>query len=170
MYVAAAIVVLLFVVWALRSKPATTARHGATGTAAVAQNTAAPAGSTDTSAANKAWPTRTLEPDKTAAAASAPAPAKTPGAIKTDAASLSGPVWRVVVYTFNHEEDADKKVRALNSRHPHLEAQVFTPNGQSGPYLITVGGRMTREDATHFRARALSSGMPRDSYIQNFKP
>ncbi len=171
MYVAAGILVLLFLIWALRSKPATTPSHGVTGTAAVAQNAAAPAANTDTSTASKAWPTRTLEPDnKTAAAASAPAAMKTPGVTKAEAVSASGAVWRVIVYTFNRSEDAEKKVRALNAKHPHLQAQVFTPNGQSGPYLITVGGRMTREDAAHFRSRALGSGMPRDSYIQNYKP
>jgi hypothetical protein len=171
MYVAAGVLVLLFVIWALRSKPAASASRGAAGTAAVAQNAATPAATSDTSTANKAWPTRTLEPDnKTAAAANAIAPTKAPGVTKAEAVSASGPVWRVVVYTFNRSEDAERKVRALNAKHPHLQAQVFTPNGQSGPYLITVGGRMTREDAAHFRSRALASGMPRDSYIQNYKP
>lgn len=177
MYVAAAALVVVLLIWVLRSKPSRTA-NAVPAAATPATQTTAPAVSTpannSTAANSKAWPTRTLEPDKSGAGTtSARLPAvlgKPSSASKPAGAVSSAAVWRVVVYTFNRQEDAEKKVRTINSKHPRLEAQVFSPSGHSSPYLVTVGGRMTREDAARFRRGAVGSGLPRDSYIQNYKP
>jgi hypothetical protein len=178
-YAAAAFVALLLIIWASRSKTVKTpSATPSAATSASPNGIAAPANrakETAGAATGSAWPTRTLEPEKSTSAAgvqkasgetSRPVvPSKADGA-----AASSGAVWRVVVYTFNRQEDAEKRVRTLNSKHPHLQAQVFSPAGHSAPYLVTVGGRMTREDAARFRSKALGSGMPRDSYMQNFRP
>jgi hypothetical protein len=60
-------------------------------------------------------------------------------------------------------------VQSVNSRHPNLEAKLFTPRANAGPYLVTVGGAMTREQAARLRKRVLRLGLPRDSYIQSYK-
>lgn len=169
-YAAGALAVLLLLFWALRSKPVPTPIvSGAVANPAVHGGATPPATtSTEDSTANKAWPTRTLEPDKPASV-TRPATAETAKPTNT-ASSKSGPaLWRVVVYTFNRQEDAEKKAHTLNAKHPHLQAQVFSPNGHAGPYLVTIGGRMSREDAAKLRSRALGSGIPRDTYIQNYK-
>jgi len=157
MYLAAGALVLLLMFWALRSKPAKTpvgatplVQNGATTKPNNAET------NSSTAANGKAWPTRTLEPEKPASS--------------VNGKTRAEPVRRVVVYTFNRQEDAEKKARAVNAKHSHLEAQVFSPRGHSGPYLVTIGGRMTREDARRFRSKGLGSGMPRDSYVQNYKP
>ena len=77
-------------------------------------------------------------------------------------------MWRVVVFTYNHQGDAEKKAQSVNQKHPNLNASVFSPAG-NGPYLVTLGGAMTREEAQQLRRKALREGMPRDSYIQNYK-
>jgi hypothetical protein len=77
-------------------------------------------------------------------------------------------VWRVVLYTFSREEDAQKRAQAINGKHPGLDAQTFSPSN-SHMYLVVAGGRMTRSDAARLRLKALREGMPRDSYIQNYK-
>lgn len=167
-YVVAGILIVLFLIWTLRPKPGKAVNHGSAAITS-AQNAGSPAAKTTASPTDtKAWPTRTLEPDKSASATTNPTASPVPA--KPDVGTLNGPVWRVIVYTFNREADAEKKVKSLNAKHPHLEAQVFTPTANSGPYLVTVGGKMTRENAARFRSKAVSMGLPHDSYIQNYKP
>ncbi|MBV8573361.1 MAG: protein kinase [Acidobacteriaceae bacterium] len=115
------------------------------------------------------WPTRTLAPDKTGKNERAainksvrPAPVQT----RADG-SVHGSVWRVVLYTYAREGDAQKKAQSLNDRHVHLGAEVFSPNGGS-PYLVVAGGKMTHDEAVRMRTNALRMGMPHDSYIQNY--
>ncbi len=170
MYLAAgAVALLLLVVWASRPKQAKTiapANRVPAVASSSAPTTAAPP-------VDKAWQTRTLEPEKALPGAVTPTekaePAKRSPVSKAEAAAASGAVWRVVVYTFSKPADAQKRAHTINAKHPRLAAQVFSPNGQTGPYLVTLGGRMSREDAARWRSRAIGSGMPRDSYIQNYK-
>jgi hypothetical protein len=118
-----------------------------------------------------------MEPVKTGERPATPAPsasAPTSAAKPTDDvnaagnAALSGRTqWRVVAYTYNREEQAQKKASSLAKRDPSLNPQVFTPNGRA-PYLVTVGGPMTREQAEAFKRKAWSAGLPRDLYAQNY--
>jgi hypothetical protein len=82
-------------------------------------------------------------------------------------ATENGPIWRVVVYTYGQQSAADARADAINKKYPQLHAQTFTPTGKS-PFLVTVGGAMSRTDAARFRRTALSLGMPRDTYAQNY--
>ena len=83
--------------------------------------------------------------------------------------TVNGPVWRVVLFTYAREADAEKKAQSINEKHPDFQASVFRPGGDSGPYLVTAGGKMTRDDAVRLRHRVINLGFPRDSYIQNYK-
>jgi eukaryotic-like serine/threonine-protein kinase len=49
-----------------------------------------------------------------------------------------------------------------------LRPEVFTPNGRA-PYLVTVGGVMSRDEAFAMARKARSEGLPRDSYAQNYR-
>lgn len=114
-----------------------------------------------------AWPTKTLDPEAKSSAQSHINPKEQ--AIAAHKTSDTGkPVWRLVLFTYNRQSDADKKAQAINARHAELHAQVFSPSGSGKPYLVTAGGQMTREDAARERQRAVRAGMPRDSYIQNY--
>jgi hypothetical protein len=75
----------------------------------------------------------------------------------------------VVAYTFNAQGDAEKKAHSINSKHPALKAEVFSPNANTGPYLVIVGGQMSREKAAAERRTALRAGLPRDTYVQNYQ-
>jgi hypothetical protein len=91
----------------------------------------------------------------------APAPAKpTPVVAKA--------MWRVVAFTYRTPDAAAKKVRQLNQHHPDLHAAVFSPKQRRGYYLVTLGGRMTHEDAVHLQRTAKGKGLPRDLYVQNY--
>jgi cell division septation protein DedD len=75
--------------------------------------------------------------------------------------------WRVVAYTYNREEQAQKKSATIAQEHPELRPEVFTPSGHA-PYLVTVGGVMNRDDAFAFVQKARNSGLPSDTYAQNY--
>jgi cell division septation protein DedD len=165
-YMAAAVLVVVLVLWSARPKrsPAHPTPAKSTIPAADVQY--------------KAWETRTLPPADAATRRPKPEPARTvpapppsrpePVPAKSGSGTINGPVWRVVLYTYAREEDAQKKARTLNAKQPRLDAHVFSPNGK-GLYLVTAGEGMSREDAVRIRKQALSIGMPHDSYIQNYR-
>jgi len=75
--------------------------------------------------------------------------------------------WYVIAYTYNHEDQAWKKVASIMKRHPALEPQVVAPGGH-GPFLVAIGGPMTRDGAASARSKALREGMPRDTFVRNY--
>jgi hypothetical protein len=75
--------------------------------------------------------------------------------------------WRVVVFTYNHADQAQKKVATIAQKHADLRPEVFTPTGRS-PYLVTVGGVMSSDQASAFAQRVRRLGLPRDTYAQNY--
>lgn len=77
-------------------------------------------------------------------------------------------IWRVVAYTYNHQDQAEHKAQTINSKYPDMKAEVFSPKGDGAPYLVTLGGPMERDAAFQFRNRAVSQGLPRDTYAQNY--
>ena len=88
------------------------------------------------------------------------------GARPTGAAA--GSQWRLVAYTFNREEQAQRKVEAIAQTHPALKPEVFTPSGRA-PYLVALGGWMSVDEAAALKSKARSEGMPRDIYTQNYR-
>jgi hypothetical protein len=77
-------------------------------------------------------------------------------------------LWRVVAYTYNRQDQAQHKAETIAQSHPDLKPEVFTPNGRA-PYLVTLGGGMSREDAFALSGKAKREGMPRDIYAQNYR-
>ena len=75
--------------------------------------------------------------------------------------------WRVIAYTYNHEDQAQHKTLVVAQAHPDLRPEVFTPTG-SAPYLVSLDGAMTRDDAFALVQKARNEGLPRDTYAQNY--
>jgi hypothetical protein len=101
----------------------------------------------------------------------APPPAATP-APKSSPASASGagdrPIWRAVAYTYKSQTKAADMVAKISGQHSDLGAEVFTPSGRRGVYLVTVGGAMDHDQAIKIRDKARREGLPADTYVQNF--
>jgi hypothetical protein len=76
--------------------------------------------------------------------------------------------WRVIAFTYGREDQAQQKAAEIAQSHPDLNPTVFQPNGR-GPFLVTLGGPMTREDAHAFSGKATREGMPKDIYAQNYR-
>jgi hypothetical protein len=183
--VGVALLILLAVVWVLR--PSRAANNKAAQTAVqTAQKTAAthepavhgrtmtlPAAGqndqTDAAIAN-APKTSSAVPETSHARETAAATVTKAGDSPKEAGPAGpGPVWRVILYTYNREADAKKRVATINRRHPELNAEVFTPHGAGkSPFLVSFGGSTDRDAMTQLRRTAVQLGLPRDSYLQNY--
>ncbi|WP_158750208.1 hypothetical protein [Acidobacterium sp. S8] len=116
-----------------------------------------------------AAPLASSTPEKTVtkkAAVPTPAPA-VPVAAAPAAASTTGN-WRVVAYTYNHQDQAEHKAKTINDKHSDLQAGVFSPKGNGAPYLVTLGSPMEKEDAFRLRSKAVHEGLPGDTFARNY--
>ncbi len=166
-FLAAALVLVLALIWVARpKKSAASATAAAINKSTVNQSPATPAQKATSSMTVPA--ARSSAPDATFAAPRNPAREQTESA-PNETHLLKGPIWRVVTYTYDSSADAESRANAINKRHSDLKAGVFAPNGNAGPYLVVIGGEMSRESALTLRQRALRLGLPHDSYVQNYK-
>jgi hypothetical protein len=95
-----------------------------------------------------------------------PAPVPKAAAPKTSPAGKE--IWRVIAFTYRSRDAAAKKAQQLNEVHPGLNATVFSPEQDRAYYLVSLGGRMTHEDAVRLQHSARGKGLPRDLYVQNY--
>lgn len=110
----------------------------------------------------KAASTPTPPPAKaTSPVTPAPAPPTT-----TAADTREG--WRVIAYTYNHDDQARHKAEVVGQQHPDLDPQVFSPTGRA-PYLVSLGGVMNQDQAFAFAAKAHREGMPHDVYARHYR-
>jgi len=83
--------------------------------------------------------------------------------------AVATPNWRVIAYTYIRYHDAETRARYINEKHPGLHAEVFSPNGPNrGPFLVALGGRVTREEAERIEKTAKADGLPRDTFARNY--
>jgi hypothetical protein len=123
-----------------------------------------------------AQPSAPVAPKNSAAtvagAAAAPSSAhmtgNTPAGKDQDASGDSSGRWRVIAFTYNQEEQARQKVVEISLKHPDLKPSVFTLTGHA-PFLVTLGGQMSREEAFVFSGKAKREGLPQDTYAQNYR-
>jgi hypothetical protein len=109
--------------------------------------------------------------------AETPAPAPLPQAavpkipvptVRGSSPAAGKEMWRVIAFTYRTRDAAGKKVQQLNQHNPGLNAAVFSPQDKGGYYLVSLGGRMTHEEAIRLQRRARGKGLPRDLYVQNY--
>jgi hypothetical protein len=110
-------------------------------------------------------PVETAVPAPLAKTAAPKPPVQTP---PKPSPAASQEIWRVIAFTYRTREAAAKKVQQLNEYHPGINAAVFLPNDNRGYYLVSLGGRMTREEAERLQRSARGKGLPRDLYVQNY--
>lgn len=99
-------------------------------------------------------------------ASPAPAARNHPGA-RNGQAPAARRQWRVVAYTYAHADQARKKAAELAGKYPGLRPEVVSPRGRA-PYLVTLGGVMRKNDALALTQKLRRSGLPRDTYAQDF--
>jgi hypothetical protein len=93
----------------------------------------------------------------------------TPAARTTKlAASPMQAGWYVIAYTFNRADTAAIRLAAIAKKNPALHPKIVAPGGHS-PYLIALGGPMSKPQAESLQKRARESGLPRDTFVRNYK-
>lgn len=105
-------------------------------------------------------------PETVKSAATPATPASTKPSEETQTGKRS--IWHVVVYTYLHQEAAQRKATELAAKYPQFAPQVFSPTGHA-PYLVALGSGMSRQEAFSRREAALAAGLPKDTYIQNYR-
>ena len=78
-----------------------------------------------------------------------------------------GAGWYVIAYTYNYEGQARAKAARVSEHHGGFHAQVFSPTGRA-PYLVSLGGPMSAEEARDVWRRARRSGLPRDTFVRHY--
>jgi hypothetical protein len=152
---AVAIVILAVLIHGISGSPRSTTQ--------AAENTPA-----RTTASARQVITRPTPAAPTRATATTPDPLPAPAQPVAGAPTHLQPGWYVVAYTFNRQADAAHRAAAIAQRNPGLHPQVISANGRS-PYLVALGGPMTRPDAESTQRHAKQSGLPRDTFIRNYK-
>ncbi len=118
-------------------------------------------------AASAPVPEAPPKPSATSANSRAATPREGRVVTAAEGASESGQ-WRVVAFTYNRESQAAQKAEAIAARHPGLRPEVFSATGRA-PYLVTLGGWMSADQAAALRRKARSQGLARDVYAQNYR-
>jgi hypothetical protein len=133
-----------------------------------------PAGPPTAGSKGSAWQTKTLAPAQADAnAARSRVPAATIPANSAPAPVAGGPAvnpnnnWRVVLYSYKYKKEADRRIVLLKRDHPDLDARLFVPV-KKWPFMVVMGGPMSKESADELKKRALAEGMPRAIYVQRF--
>ncbi|WP_260703186.1 protein kinase domain-containing protein [Edaphobacter flagellatus] len=163
--IAALVLLALLIGWRMvRSEPGTSTNTPAIKPAATSST---PDATATAPAATKPSATKPLSAKTSANNRVAAVPASPIAAAVNNQAAGGKTQWRVVAFTYNHEDQAQHKAETLAKQHPSLNAEVFSPTGHA-PYLVTVGGPMTREQAEAFKQQARNQGLPRDIYAQNY--
>jgi eukaryotic-like serine/threonine-protein kinase len=103
-----------------------------------------------------------------ASSSAAVVPANVPTRRQPTAVGEAAGQWRVIAFTYNREDQAQQKAAAIAQSHPDLNPSVFTPSGRA-PFLVTLGGQMSKQDAFALSGKAKRAGMPRDVYAQNYR-
>ena len=103
-------------------------------------------------------------PTATSAKPEAPVPAPVP--VATLNAEPDGK-WRVVLYSYAHSSDAERRVQLILSNHPGVQAHVYSPK-PDGPYLVVTGEAMSRTKADEVRDRMVELGMPKTTRVESF--
>ena len=104
------------------------------------------------------------KPSPTGEAVSTP-PSEPPPSGPAPAATA---MWRVIAFTYKAYDDAAMMADQINQRHPDFQAAVFSPSDKQGYFLLSLGGRMTREDAVGLQDRVRAESLSRDVYIKKF--
>ena len=120
-----------------------------------------------------ATPATTPEPVRQAVVKEAPAPTPTTPAVAQPVAQTMATAhmqsgWYVVAYTFNRQQQAVTRAAAIAQKNPSLHPEIIAPGGHA-PFLVALGGAMSRPEAENTRNLARQAGMPRDTFVRNYK-
>jgi hypothetical protein len=81
---------------------------------------------------------------------------------------LPGTDWAVVAAIYNEYEAAERRARNIAAGSA-FRATVHPPKGQGGRYMVVLASGMTQGKAMQVRDRAISGGLPGDTYVTRLR-
>lgn len=157
-----AVIIVFWLIWHLSHRHPTS-----TATPQESSISSSPAAASGSAPSGTTHPGRKPSPAAKPSAAQRSTQATSPLPSQQNAGSGSRDQWRVVAFTYNHADQAQKKADTITQHHPDLHTEVFSPSGHA-PYLVTVGGVMSRDQAFAFVQKVRQMGLPSDTYAQNY--
>ena len=83
-------------------------------------------------------------------------------------AELPGTDWAVVTAIYNEYEAAERRARNIAAGSA-FRATVHPPKGQGGRYMVVLASGLTQGKANEVRERAISGGLPGDTYVTRLR-
>jgi cell division protein FtsN len=74
--------------------------------------------------------------------------------------------WSVIVAAYNFREPAEKRMKTLAEKFPKFNLSIYEQHADKIYYLVVIGQNISEDRADALRKRAISSGLPRDTYIK----
>ena len=128
--------------------------------ALVRRNTGPPAGASSPPAS---------VPAQTPRLDSSSAPVATVNPAVSGTRGKKGDSWSVIVAAYGARQPAEKRSTTMARKWPGFKWSVFRqPTGKTY-YLVVIGQNLSEDEAEMLRARAVGSGLPRDTYIKKLQ-
>lgn len=174
----AAVVLVVALVAFFRMKPSAPVPAAASPTPAFEQG---PAPAARQAPASQASGPQASAPAATAQApaAQAPMPAKKPAPLPPPAPEVKAPVsdkgarratgWSVIVAAYNARGPAEKRQQKLAKRWTKFNLGIQQQQAGRTVYFVVLGQNLSEAQAQALRKRAISSGLPRDTYIKRIQ-
>jgi hypothetical protein len=86
----------------------------------------------------------------------------------TSKAELPGTDWAVVAAIYKDYEAADRRARNIAAGSA-FRATVHPPKGQGARYMVVLASGLTQGKANQTRERAISGGLPGDTYVTRLR-
>ena len=83
-------------------------------------------------------------------------------------AELPGNDWAVVAAIYNAYEAADRRARNIAAGSA-FRATVHPPKGEGSRYMVVLASGLTQGKANQIRERAISGGLPGDTYVTRLR-
>jgi hypothetical protein len=93
-------------------------------------------------------------------------PAGEPSATFRHAGARTAQGWSVIAASYSSQAAADKRVRSLSRQFPGFHIGVFKQEVDRAGFLVVLGQNLSEDDAEALRQRAVSAGLPKDTYIK----
>jgi hypothetical protein len=77
-----------------------------------------------------------------------------------------GAGWSVIVASYVSREAAEKRMRTLANKWRNFNPTVMERHSEKAPYMVVLGENLSEDAAESLRQRAVTSGLPRDTYIK----
>lgn len=76
-------------------------------------------------------------------------------------------IWFVIIGSHLKLEDAEQQVKDIikNEKWKDFKPEIYEPYGDNQYYGVVIGANLTQKEAVELKKRAISLGLPKDTYL-----